>query len=126
MAGIVEKTGERVARLADVSASGLNAYLGPAIGPSAFEVGENVLDTFTSASNTAQRGATTACFEPTGMMGKYLADIFTLARLRLASIGVVASRIHGGTHCTVTEKARVYSYRRDRNTGHGRIYLARR
>ncbi|KNH08311.1 hypothetical protein BRCH_00204c [Candidatus Burkholderia brachyanthoides] len=116
-AGIVETTGERVARLAHVPASGLNAYLGPAIGPSAFEVGEDVFDAFTSASNAAQRDATAACFKPTSTTGKYLADIFTLARLRLTSIGVAASRIHGGTHCTVTEKARFYSYRRDRDTG---------
>ncbi|KND60822.1 hypothetical protein BVER_01045 [Candidatus Burkholderia verschuerenii] len=116
-AGIVENTGERVARLAGIPASGLNAYLGPAIGPSAFEVGEDVFDAFTSAEPAAQRDATAAAFKPTGATGKYFADIYTLARLRLASIGVEASRIHGGTHCTVTEQTRFYSYRRDRDTG---------
>jgi polyphenol oxidase len=116
-AGVVENTGERVAQLAGGSPSGLNAYLGQAIGPAAFEVGEDVFDAFVSVSEAKQRDATVAAFKPTGAPGKYLADIFTLARLRLALIGVEASRIHGGTHCTVTEKERFYSYRRDRVTG---------
>jgi polyphenol oxidase len=116
-AGIVEKTGERVARLAGVPASGLNAYLGPAIGPSAFEVGEDVFDAFASAAHADHRDSTAAAFRPTGASGKYFADIYALARLRLASIGVDASRITGGTHCTVTESERFYSYRRDRDTG---------
>jgi polyphenol oxidase len=116
-AGIVEKTGERVARLAGVSSSRLNAFLGAAIGPSAFEVGEDVRDAFMAASNATNRDATAAAFVPTDAPGKFLADIYVLARLRLADIGVEASRIHGGTHCTVTEKERFYSYRRDRITG---------
>jgi polyphenol oxidase len=116
-AGIVEKTGERVAQLAGKPASAVNAFLGPAIGPAAFEVGEDVFDAFVSASHAKQRDATAAAFRSTGAPGKYFADIFTLARLRLASIGVDAARIDGGTHCTVTEKERFYSYRRDRVTG---------
>jgi polyphenol oxidase len=116
-AGIVEKTGERVARLAGVSSSRLNAFLGAAIGPSAFEVGEDVRDAFMAASNKTNRDATAAAFVSTDAPGKFLADIYALARLRLADIGVEASRIHGGTHCTVTENERFYSYRRDRITG---------
>nr|WP_244816059.1 peptidoglycan editing factor PgeF [Caballeronia sp. Lep1P3] len=115
--GIIEKTGERVAALAGAPASKLNAYLGPAIGPLAFEVGEDVLDAFVSACDTRRRDATAAAFEATGTAGKYLADIYALARLRLADIGIDAARIHGGTHCTVTESERFYSYRRDRVTG---------
>lgn len=116
-AGIIEKTGERVAALAAAPASKLNAYLGPAIGPAAFEVGEDVLDAFVAASKPIHRDATAAAFRPTGDDGKYMADIYALARLRLAGLGVDAARIHGGTHCTVTEKERFYSYRRDRITG---------
>jgi polyphenol oxidase len=116
-AGIVEKTGERVARLAGVSASRLNAYLGASIGPNAFEVGEDVLEAFVSAAPPNERDATAAAFKPIGTPGKYLADIYALARLRLGDIGIDASRIHGGTHCTVTEKERFYSYRRDKTTG---------
>jgi polyphenol oxidase len=116
-AGIVEKTGERVAKLAGVPASGLNAFLGAAIGPQAFEVGEDVFDAFVSAAHAPNRDRTAAAFTPTGAPGKYLADIYALARLRLGDLGVDAARVHGGTHCTVTEKARFYSYRRERVTG---------
>lgn len=116
--GIVEKTGERVATLAGVPASKLNAFLGPAIGPDAFEVGEDVLDAFIAAAPAARRDATKAAFRHVGgAPAKYFADIYALARLRLADLGVDAARIHGGTHCTVTERARFYSYRRDRVTG---------
>ncbi|MDR5738264.1 MULTISPECIES: peptidoglycan editing factor PgeF [unclassified Caballeronia] len=115
--GIVEKTGERVAALAGASASRLNAYLGPAIGPNAFEVGEDVLQAFAAACSADRRDATVAAFRSTGSGNKYLADIYALARLRLAGIGIDAARIHGGAHCTVTETERFYSYRRDRVTG---------
>ncbi|SAL78963.1 laccase [Caballeronia arvi] len=116
--GIIEKTGERVAALAGVPASKLNAFLGPAIGPAAFEVGEDVLDAFAAAAQPDRRDATNAAFRAAGgVPAKYFADIYALARLRLADLGVDAARIHGGTHCTVTEKTRFYSYRRDRVTG---------
>ncbi|SAL68245.1 laccase [Caballeronia peredens] len=116
--GIVEKTGERVAARAGGPASALHAYLGPAIGPDAFEVGEDVLDAFAAAAQAGVRDATVAAFRPLGgTPAKYFADIYALARLRLAALGVDPSRVHGGTHCTVTEKQRFYSYRRDRVTG---------
>jgi YfiH family protein len=116
-AGIVEKTAGRVAALAGASPSALHAYLGPAIGPSAFQVGEDVLDAFVSAADATRRDATAAAFNATQSKGKYLADIYALARLRLADAGIDAARVHGGTHCTVTERERFYSYRRDRVTG---------
>jgi YfiH family protein len=116
--GIIERTGGRVAALAGVPAAKLHAYLGPAIGPAAFEVGEDVLDAFADAAPSARRDATVAAFRPVGgAPDKYFADIFALARLRLADLGVHGVRIHGGTHCTVTEPERFYSYRRDRVTG---------
>ncbi|SAK92250.1 laccase [Caballeronia glebae] len=115
--GIVETTGERVATLAGVPASKLHAFLGPAIGPQEFEVGEDVLDAFVAAARADRRDATSAAFRSAGASAKYFADIYALARLRLADLGVDAARIHGGAHCTVTEKARFYSYRRERVTG---------
>ncbi|SAK76367.1 laccase [Caballeronia hypogeia] len=116
--GVIETTGERVARLAGVSTSNLNAFLGPAIGPAAFEVGEDVLDAFVAVAQPARRDATRAAFKAAGgAPAKYFADIYALARLRLADLGLDNTRIHGGTHCTVTEKTRFYSYRRDRVTG---------
>lgn len=91
----------------------ITAWMGPAIGPSAFEVGPEVLDAFLAA---APGEATRAAFQAyPGRPGKYLADIFTLARLMLARDGV--RRVHGGDLCTATAPRRFYSYRRDGVTG---------
>ncbi|MBS1246778.1 MAG: laccase [Proteobacteria bacterium] len=87
----------------------LLAWLGPAIGPQVFEVGPEVRTTFIEHdTQTAQ--AFRAARE-----GKYLADIYQLARLRLQRLGVAA--VYGGGFCTVTDSARFFSYRRDGATG---------
>ncbi|WP_144143383.1 peptidoglycan editing factor PgeF [Paraburkholderia sp. BCC1884] len=115
-AGIVEQTAQRVAQLAGVKAGGLHAYLGPAIGPSAFEVGPDVRDAFMNGVDGAQREATANAFMAhPGNPGKYLADLPALAHLRLQRLGV--THITGGDLCTVTQRDRFYSYRRDRETG---------
>lgn len=115
-AGIVEQTARRVAELAGVQAGALHAYLGPAIGPDAFEVGPDVRDAFMNGVDGAQREATANAFvEHPQNAGKYLADLAALARLRLQRLGV--TRIVGGDLCTVTQRERFYSYRRDRETG---------
>ena len=87
----------------------LLAWLGPAIGPDAFEVGGDVLAAFTQADPAAE-----AAFEPIGS-GKYLANIYLLATQTLRRAGV--SQIYGGQHCTVLERDRFFSYRRDGQTG---------
>jgi polyphenol oxidase len=115
-AGIVEQTAERVAELAGVEAGALHAYLGPSIGPDAFEVGPDVRDAFMNGVDHSQRDATANAFvEHPRNPGKYLADLPALARLRLQNLGV--TRITGGDLCTVTQRERFYSYRRDRDTG---------
>ncbi|QQC64780.1 peptidoglycan editing factor PgeF [Paraburkholderia ginsengisoli] len=115
-AGIVEQTAQRVAQLAGVEARELHAYLGPSIGPDAFEVGPDVRDAFMNGVDVAQRKATANAFvEHSRNPGKYLADLPALARLRLQALGV--TRIVGGDMCTVTQRERFYSYRRDRETG---------
>jgi polyphenol oxidase len=115
-AGIVEQTARRVADLAGVAAASLHAYLGPAIGPAAFEVGADVRDAFMNGVGDAQREATVNAFiKHPQNPGKYLADLAALARLRLQRLGV--TRIAGGDLCTVTQRERFYSYRRDRETG---------
>ncbi|WNC88252.1 peptidoglycan editing factor PgeF [Paraburkholderia sp. FT54] len=115
-AGIVEQTAQRVAELAGVEAGALHAYLGPSIGPDAFEVGADVRDAFMNGVGAAQRDATANAFvEHPHNPGKYLADLPALARLRLQRLGV--TRIVGGDLCTVTQRERFYSYRRDRETG---------
>ena len=85
------------------------AYLGPAIGAEAFEVGQDVWDAF--CGNDAKANS---AFQPIGQ-GKYLADIYALARLVLHKDGV--THIYGGQHCTVLERDTFFSYRRDGQTG---------
>lgn len=84
------------------------AWLGPAIGPQKFEVGGDVRDAFIDAKPQA-----IMAFKTQG--DKYLADIYLLARQRLESLGITA--IYGGDYCTVSDKSRFFSYRRDRQTG---------
>ncbi len=115
-AGIVEQTAARVAALAGGATDTLHAYLGPAIGPQAFEVGADVRDAFLDTAPQSEHDETRLAFVAIdGAPGKFLADLYALARLRLARAGVV--HVSGGTACTVTEHARFYSYRRDRVTG---------
>lgn len=115
-AGIVEKTAQRVADLAGVQPESLHAYLGPCIGPDAFEVGADVRDAFMKGVDGAQRETTAQAFVPrVEAPGKYLASLPALARLRLQRLGV--KQVSGGDACTVTQQERFYSYRRDHVTG---------
>ncbi|AKM01864.1 peptidoglycan editing factor PgeF [Burkholderia pyrrocinia] len=115
-AGIVEQTAARVAALAGGATDTLHAYLGPAIGPQAFEVGADVRDAFLDTAPQSEHDETRHAFVAIdGTPGKFLADLYALARLRLARAGV--ANVSGGTACTFAEQARFYSYRRDRVTG---------
>lgn len=118
--GILQNT---VARMREAGAGDVIAWLGPAIGPACFEVGEDVRTAF-----AGRTGAFAEVSEPSGAVGpagafrpragspgKYLADIYRLARAALTEAGGVT--VHGGGLCTVTDRARFYSYRRDRETG---------
>ncbi len=84
------------------------AWLGPAIGPLAFEVGPEVKAAFVAHDPQAARA-----FSSHG--DKFFADIYQLARLRLQAAGVTL--IYGAGHCTLTESASFFSYRRDGVTG---------
>ncbi|MEH6576701.1 MAG: peptidoglycan editing factor PgeF [Amphritea sp.] len=86
------------------------AWLGPAIGPDAFEVGGEVRQQFCE-----RLAASDAAFKPSPNEGKWLANIYQLARLRLQRAGVTA--ITGGDHCTFSESDLFYSYRRESVTG---------
>ena len=109
--------GATVAAMRRAGAGEITAWLGPAIGPQQFEVGGEVLATFLAvAHGAAEQDAIRAAFAPLASgAGKYLADMPALARCLLARDGV--SRAWGGQHCTVSERARFYSYRRDGVTG---------
>jgi YfiH family protein len=105
--------GQTVARMRALGADDITAWMGPAIGAQAFEVGQDVFDSFAQALPGIDIGF---AFVPRPeQQGKYLADMFGLARLMLARDGV--SSVAGGDHCTATEADRFYSYRRDGVTG---------
>lgn len=87
----------------------LLAWLGPAIGPGAFEVGDEVRARFADADAGAAAAFTAR------ENGKWLCDLYALARRRLRALGV--ERISGGGDCTASDAARFYSYRRDGITG---------
>lgn len=92
------------------------AWLGPAIGPTAFEVGPEVCDGFLAAAGPAAESAIAACFAPSpGHPGHFFADLYALARVRLGTLGV--TRVYGGDWCTYSDAERFYSYRRDGQTG---------
>jgi YfiH family protein len=106
--GVLEHT---LSGMRNKGASEILAWLGPAIGPERFEVGEDVLNAFAALDATTE-----AAFKPIDIRpGKYLADIYQLARILLTKHGV--QRIYGGGMCTVTDIRRFYSYRRDKITG---------
>ncbi len=104
-AGVVEAT---VAALA-CAPEELVAWLGPSIGPRAFEVGPEVRDAF-----LVQDAGAAAAFHP-GRAGRWLADLPGLARRRLAAAGVTT--VSGGDLCTHSDATRFYSFRRDGATG---------
>ena len=104
-AGILERTVEGMA----VPGSELLAYLGPAIGPQAFEVGAEVRAAFCDVAAEAE-----LAFRPR-TSGKFLADLYLLARQRLARAGV--NQIFGGGFCTYSEPERFFSFRREAITG---------
>ena len=79
------------------------AWLGPAIGPRAYEVGEDVREAFASHPDA---------FSAPTRPGHWLLDLYAVARARLSAMGV--GRVYGGGFCTYSEAARFYSYRRDR------------
>lgn len=111
-AGVLEAT---VAAL-PAAPEDLLAWMGPAIGPSAFEVGPEVREAFlTVLADRSPSDTLAACFRPSRQAGHYLADLYALARLHLKSVGVGA--IYGGGRCTFTEVEDFFSYRRDGETG---------
>jgi polyphenol oxidase len=87
----------------------LLVFLGPAIGPTRYEVGDDVRDVFV----TDDESALTA-FLPSAN-GKWFANLYELAQLRLRRLGI--EDIYGGDCCTFSDTERFYSYRRDGQTG---------
>ncbi len=111
-AGVLERSADALAGRAGCHGADLQAWLGPAIGPAHFEVGEEVRAAFVAADALAARA-----FAPSRRQGHWMADLFELARQRLQRAGLPRASILGGGRCTVADPARHYSFRRDRITG---------
>ena len=104
-AGVLENT------LAALQAAPGNvmSWMGPAIGPDAFEVGPEVREAFLARDPGADAGFRA------GKPGKYMADLYALARRRLEAAGVRS--VHGGGFCTYHDAERFFSYRRVQQSG---------
>ena len=112
-AGILEKT---LARFPD-AATDILVWLGPAIGPCHFEVGAEVRAAFLDAcpNEISRQRLQELAFRPAQTGGKYFADLYVLARERLAECGVIS--VSGGGLCTFCDAEHYYSYRRNSRTG---------
>ena len=108
--GIVETTISTLLHFGKCKPENLLAWLGPAISPAVFEVGEDVKENFTRKAPEAERA-----FKRIGTDKKWLADIYMLARQSLNRMGV--NEVFGGGFCTATQYEKFYSYRRDKQTG---------
>ncbi|OOF59584.1 peptidoglycan editing factor PgeF [Rodentibacter genomosp. 2] len=86
-------------------------WLGPAIGPNAFQVGGDVVEQFVRIDPIAE----TAFRTDSSLQSKYLGNLYQIARQRLNKLGI--TEISGGDHCTFNEKDLFFSYRRDGKTG---------
>ena len=109
-AGVLESTVDALCDAAGCQPAELQAWLGPCIGPRQFEVGADVLAAFGSSDDPAGQER----FIPRAP-GKWLANLPLLARDRLRASGVAS--VHGGHWCTVEERSRFFSFRRDGVTG---------
>lgn len=107
--GLSQSILEKTVAAMGISPDEVLAWLGPAIGPNAFEVGADVVEAFATFS-----GDHASAFIQSSET-HWLADIYTLARQRLRAAGV--SQIAGGEYCTVAEPEVFFSYRRDGVTG---------
>ncbi len=105
-AGVLEATVQAM----DIPPSKLMAWFGPAIGPEAYEVGEELRQVFVKHSSKAS-----TAFKPGKTAGKWWCDLYLLARQRLEAAGLKS--IHGGGLCTYTERDRFFSFRRDGECG---------
>ena len=103
LAGVIENTVETMQE------DDLMAWMGPAIGPGSFEVGDEVRTAFLTKSSGFSRA-----FQPLAN-GKWLANIYVLARSILSRLNV--DQVFGGEYCTYSDPQQFYSYRRDGQTG---------
>lgn len=108
--GVIERTLSEIRR-ADEIDTRVMAWLGPAIGPRHFEVGEEVRQAFIEYD----KRSAIAFLPHHAHDGKWFADLFLLARQRLTEAGI--TEVYGGSECTFSNPERFFSYRRDGGTG---------
>ncbi|HHF0442958.1 TPA: peptidoglycan editing factor PgeF [Haemophilus influenzae] len=105
--GVLEKT----VKCFQTKPEDIIAWFGPAIGPTAFQVGIDVVKQFVAVDEKAK-----LAFQPDAIEeGKYLGNLYQIATQRLNNLGI--TQIYGGNHCTFNEKEKFFSYRRDNQTG---------
>jgi len=116
-AGVIEQTVNALCTQASVPAAQVRVWLGPCIGPDAFEVGDDVRLAFAATEASSPLGD---YFKPhPTQAGKWLADLAGLARSRLQMQGVMSIAGNDSTPewCTVAQRSRLFSFRRDGVTG---------
>jgi YfiH family protein len=116
-AGVIEQVVHAMCKQADVTPAQVRVWLGPCIGPDAFEVGDDVRVAFTARANVSEAER---YFKPHPTHAqKWLADLAGLARWRLQALGVssVAGNDSSPEWCTVAQRSRLFSFRRDGVTG---------
>ena len=118
-AGVIEHTVQALCTQGNVAPAQLQVWLGPCIGPDAFEVGEDVRVAF-SRGTASQSAQAQRCFKSHPVHpSKWLADLAGLTRLRLQALGIASVAGNNSTPdwCTVTQHSKFFSFRRDGLTG---------
>lgn len=118
--GVIEKTVQQIIRVVRPDdelkyKNELLVWLGPAIGPTNFEVGEEVKQAFLRQAELSGQDSPDSFFTQTQQPNKYRADLYGLARMRLKNLGI--DRIYGASHCVYEDQANYFSYRREKITG---------
>jgi YfiH family protein len=124
-AGVLEATIAALRHGAGVEADELQVWLGPCIGPQAFEVGADVLEGFGESPRHADAALFRPRLRPDGS-ARWLADLPALAVRRLQAAGVPERAIHRSGRCTVHEASDFFSFRRDGTTGRQAAAIWRR
>jgi YfiH family protein len=121
--GVIQKTLEQMIRKKQPTdtkryISEINVYLGPTIGPSHFEVGEDVYDAFSTILHSQQLDS---YFVTTSQTGKYFANLFAIAQFQLNHLGI--ERVFSEEICCFEHSDLFYSHRRDKKTGRFASFL---
>jgi len=109
--GLADGVLERTVAALRTAPGDLHAWLGPAAGPQAYEIGEDVYTAFVGQDPAAASAFVATC------PGHWRVDLYALARQRLLAAGLRAEFLHGGGLCTISDPQRFFSHRRDRRSG---------